>query len=176
MTRSRTCAILLAALPLAGCAGRSKAHTSRPVTSSLGELLSAPAVGRIYGRCKPGDPRWTIEFVAGQTATDTITYRIGSGRSRTVSTNPRVQALTWRLVPNRFRSPDAADPTIRFPATSIKTTEPLFLDITQGTEPHFYRVKVKFAVAASIGDTTACALVSSRLTATTYYTDGQPPG
>jgi hypothetical protein len=183
MTRSTGFSILLATLTLilGSCGSTSKtltrttSRTTPAATTPSGELLSVPAVGRIYGRCKRGDPRWTIRFEASQIATDRITYRVGSGRSRTVSTEPHLQALTWMLTPGRFPTREPADPAIQFPATTIKTTEPISLDITQGTEPHFYRVKIRFAVASALGDTNDCALVSSSVTATTYYTGGQPP-
>jgi hypothetical protein len=51
-----------------------------------------PAVGRIYGRCRPGDRRWTIEFAPDNVATDSVTYRIGAGRPRTVNTRPSQHA------------------------------------------------------------------------------------
>jgi hypothetical protein len=122
-----------------------------------------PAVGRIYGRCRPGDRRWTIEFAPDNVATDSVTYRIRAGRPRTVNTRPSRRALTWRLVPDQFNSHEPADPLTHFPATTIKTTAPVSLDITQGTEPHIYRVNVRFAVAAAIGNTSNCALISTRL-------------
>jgi hypothetical protein len=182
---SRRWSGVAAALLLAGCGGSSPKQTDHQRTttakspsapSSPAELLSVPAVGRIYGRCRPGDRRWTIEFAPDNVATDSVTYRIGSGRPRTVNTRPSQRALTWRLVPDQFNSHEPADPVSHFPATTIKTTAPVSLDITQGTEPHIYRVNMRFAVAAAIGDTSNCALISTRLNATTYYTGGQPPG
>ena len=143
--------------------------------SSLTELLSVPAVGRMYGRCKPGDRRWTIEFAPSNAATDSVTYRIGSARAKTVNTGPGQRALVWRLAPGEFTSHEPSDPTIRSLATTIKTTAPLSVNISQGTEPHIYRVDIRFAVAAAIGDTTDCALISTSLHATTYYPGGQPP-
>jgi hypothetical protein len=159
-------------------------HTDRPepttatppsAPSSLAELISVPAVGRIYGRCRPGDRRWTIEFVASNVATDSVTYRIGSARPRTVDSGPGQQTFTWRLAPGKFTSHEPADPTARYLAAAIKTTAPVSLDTTQGTEPHIFRVNIKFAVAAAIGDTPDCALIATTLTAATYYTGGQPP-
>jgi hypothetical protein len=184
-----------AAVVTAGCGGttlkyaanpRSTKTTAGPAApaSLLGELLAVPAVGRIYGRCEPGAPHWTITFTGAPTATDLVTYRIGAARARTMEIGQGVPAaqgrseLTLRLVPGQFTSRESADPSIRFMpanATTLKTTEPISLDITQGTEPHVYRVKIRLALAAAIGDTTDCALVSSRLTATTYYPGGQPP-
>jgi hypothetical protein len=110
--------LIAAALSLAGCGGSSHRHTgqpktatARPPSTSLTELLSVPAVGRIHGRCRPGDPRWTIESAPSNVATDSV----------------------------------------------------------------IYRVKIRFAVAAATGDTTACALIATTLTAATYYPGGQPP-
>ena len=140
----------------------------------MAELLSVPVVGRIYGRCKPGDPSWTIRFIADGSATDGVTYRIGTSRSHSVGVNPG-KTLTWDLVPGRFTALEPADPVSHFPATAIKTTVPMTLSISQGTEPHVYRVNLTFAIAAAIGDTDNCALISSTLRATTYYPGGQPP-
>ncbi len=186
-TRSldRRWSLVAAALLLAGCGGSSHKHTDQPkpttttpppARSSLAELLSVPAVGRIYGRCRPGDPRWTIEFAPSNVATDSVTYRIGSARPRTKNSGPGQQAFTWRLVPGQFTSHEPIDPTSRSLASTIRTTAPISLNISQGTEPHIYRVKIRFAVAATIDGTTDCALISTRLDATTYYPGGQPPG
>jgi hypothetical protein len=137
-------------------------------------LLSVPVVGRIFGRCNPGDVRWTIEFINQSGATDAVAYRIGNGRSHSVGINPG-QTLTLQLAPGQFTSHEPADPAIPFPAQTLKTTVPVSLDIAQGSEPHIYRVKLRFAAAAAIGDTTDCALISSTMSATTYYPGGQPP-
>ena len=109
-------------------------------------------------------------------ATDLVTYRIGSARPRTINPGPRQQALTWRLIPGRFTSHEPAGPISRSLATTIKTSAPISLNISQGTEPHIYRVNIRFAVAAADDGTTDCALISTSLDATTYYTGGQPPG
>jgi hypothetical protein len=137
-------------------------------------LLSVPAVGRIFGRCNPGDARWTIEFINQSGASDAVAYRVGNGRSRSVDIDPG-RPLTLQLAPGQFTSHEPADPAIRFPAQTLRTTVPVSLDIEQGTEPHIYRVKLRFATAAAIGDTTDCALISSTMSATTYYPGGQPP-
>ena len=157
-------------------------HSTRTVTTSFrgrrlatGEVLSVPAVGRIYGRCDPADRRWTIKFSNDAPATDGVTYRIGTGRSQMVAVDPG-EVLVWKLVPSRYTSHEPADPISRFPAATIKTTAPVALQIIQGSEPHIYRVAIRFAVAAAIGDTTDCALISSSLSAMTYYPGGQPPG
>lgn len=171
---------VVAALVLAGCGGSSPKRTGRTKTttpksssvpSSRGELLSVPAVGRIYGRCQPGDRRWTIKFVpAPNSATDSVSYRIGSARRHTLNTVN--DTLTWRLVPDQFKSHEPADPVSGFPAATLKTTAPVSLDIRQGSEPHILVVHIRFAVAAAIGDTNDCALISTSLNATTYYPGG----
>lgn len=150
---------------------------SRPAPASkprAGELLSVPAVGRIYGRCNPGDARWTITFVNDSPASDGVSSQIGAQRSREHVVNPS-QTLAWTLVPGRYISHEPADKRTGFAAAAIKTTEPMSLEIRQGTEPHSYKVTIRLTVAAAIGDTTNCALISSSLQAATYYSGGQPP-
>src|SRR5436305_685932 len=99
-------------LLLAGCGGsqskstteESATTTTRPARTArpqLAELLSVPAVGRIYGRCAPSQRRWTIKFVNDAAATDGITYRVGSTRPLSVQLDPG-QALDWKLEPGRY--------------------------------------------------------------------------
>lgn len=170
---------------LAGCGGSSTKTVTRTQTVTVpapfrtggaphGELLSIPAVGRIYARCNPTDRRWTIRLLNDSPATDGVAYRVGSDRARDLGIEPG-HALTLSLVPSQFTSHEPADPASRFPAQTLKTTAPISLDIKQGTEPHIYRIKVRFAVAAAIGGTTNCALISSTISAATYYPGGQPP-
>jgi hypothetical protein len=149
-------------------------RSNAPATSTA-ELLSIPAVGRIYGTCKPGAPRWPIRFVVTAGANDFVTYRIGAGHARSVNLDPG-RSLTLQLIPGQYRSRQPADPVIHSPAQTIRTTLPVTLSINQGTEPHIYRVNITFALAAAIGDTSNCALVSSTMRAFTYYPGGQPAG
>jgi hypothetical protein len=137
-------------------------------------LLSVPVVGRIYGRCRPGEPRWPIEVLNDGAATDIIIYRVGAAPPRRVSLNPG-GALTLQLVPGRYVSHEPADPSSHSAGATIKTTVPVAVDFEQGTEPHDFHVHVRFAVAAAVGDTTNCALISTSMTAATYYSGGQPP-
>lgn len=181
----RVAALLGAALVLASCGG-SASHTTTVTTSTtrtvaksaspaMGELLSVPAVGRIYGRCKPGESPWPVRYVNDTRVTDAVTYQLGGGHPRTVSLNPG-QTLTLRLVPGQARSRQPADPKGRVPAQTIRTTVPVVVSIDQGSEIHIYRAKVTFVLAAAIGDTANCALVSSSVRAFTYYPGGQPAG
>jgi hypothetical protein len=176
--------VAAATLLLAGCGGSSHTGTPGPGPTSapagspsppLAELLSVPAIGRLSGRCQPGEAHFTIEFIAAPAATDSVTYRVGSARPRTVNLNPG-KTLVWRLAPRKFTTHEPADPISGSPATTIKTTAPITLTISQGTEPHIFRADMRFTVAAAIGGTANCALISSRLSATTYYPGGQPPG
>jgi hypothetical protein len=134
-------------------------------------VLAVPALGRFYGRCAPGEHEWTLQFVADPAANDVVIYRVGSDHTRRVSVLPR-GVLTWHLRPGAFRSRQPSDPVTRSPAVTVLTTMPLRLEISQGTEPHTFRVAAQIALAAAIGDTTNCALVSSRLTALTYFNGG----
>jgi hypothetical protein len=182
--------MLVCALALASCGGSSHTTTKTTTTirtttqtatraaaapSTTGEFLSVPAVGRIYGTCKPGAPRWPIRFIVTAGANDFVTYRVGGGRPRTVNLDPG-RTLTLQLVPGQYKSRQPPDPATHFPAQTIKTTAPVSLSINQGSEPHIYRVDLTFALAAAIGDTSNCALVSSTMRAFTYYPGGQPAG
>lgn len=169
---------LAASLCVAGCGG--SATRTRTVTVPAaggsssgvrGEFLAVPAVGRFYGRCGTSAV-WKITFVNDSTASDGVDYRIGSGRRRSVQVDPG-RSLTLKLARGRFVSREPADPTGRFPAQTIKTTLPVVMYITQGTEPHIFHVKVRFAIAPAIGDTADCALIASTVNAGTYY-NGPP--
>jgi hypothetical protein len=138
-------------------------------------VLAVPALGRFYGRCALGEHQWTLEFVADRVADDLVTYRLGSAHQRRVDVRPQ-GSVTWHLRPAVFESRQPADPVTRSPATTIRTTTPLNVVITQGTEPHTFRLDAQIALAAAIGDTANCALVSSQLHAATYFNGGQPPG
>lgn len=173
---SRAVAVAVAGAALSGCGGASPPrrhhHTPR---AQPAELLSVPAVVRIYGRCRPGDRRWTVTLVDSGTATDAITYRVGSGQRHRLTLDPGSQPLILRLAPNAAATREPALPAGHLPATTLRTTAPLVLEITQGTEPHIYRLNVRFALGAAIGDTSNCALIAARLAAATYYPGGQPP-
>jgi hypothetical protein len=181
-------------LALAGCGGSSHSSSSSPSPTSAtspsstsstptsstpggtappgqSEVLSVPSLGRFYGRCALTEHEWTLEFVADPVANDLVVYRIGSGPPHRAQVPPH-GALTWHLRPGAFRSRQPPDPLTRRPASTVRTTLPLTLQISQGTEPHTFRVDAQIALAAAIGDTTNCALVSSRLTALTYFSGG----
>jgi hypothetical protein len=178
---------LVLALASSGGSGSSSPHpstSSRPTSSTptssspqvtappgLAEVLSVPAVGRFYGRCALSEHQWTLQFVADPVANDVVVYRIGGDHARRAQVPPR-GVLTWHLKPGAFRSRQPSDPLTRSPAATVRTTMPLSLEISQGTEPHTFRVDAQIALAAAIGDTTNCALVSSRLTALTYFNGG----
>jgi len=179
-------ALATAMLVLGGCGGPKSTSATQPKRTAattpghtagpkLGELLSVPAVGRIFERCIPGESRWKLKFINDTPVTDGVTYRVDRTRPRRLNVEPG-QALAWNLVPGRYTSYEPADPVTHFPAATIKTTAPVSLEIDQGSEPHVYVVEIRFAVAAAIGDTADCALISSSMNATTYYPGGQPPG
>jgi hypothetical protein len=168
--------VLVAALVLTGCGGGShpsKTTTPAPRAANPGEILSVPPVGRFYGRCPLGAKQFTLTFIAAPNADDGVAYRLGSGPPRTVDVRPRAR-LTWHLTPRVFTSRQPTDPVTKSPGGPIPTTMPLKLTISQGTEPHIYRVDATIALASAIGDTADCALVASKLSAFTYYNGGAP--
>jgi hypothetical protein len=135
----------------------------------LAEILAVPEVGRFTGRCAQGEKRWTLRFAPDPvTATDVIVYAFGSGPRHSTALNPG-QALTWQLASGAARTREPADPLSHHGATTVSTTEPLHMTISQGTEPHAFRVDVTLALASAIGDTADCAPVASTLRAETYF-------
>ena len=83
--------------------------------------------------------------------------------------------MAWRPSGrSRGRAPpgEPGDPISRSPAATIRTTTPLRIVISQGSEPHVYRVDAQLALAAAIGNTTDCALVASAVTTVTYFNGG----
>src|SRR5689334_14615863 len=100
-------ALIACVVLVAGCGGARTVTVTRTVTGTIsaqlpvpkprgGELLSVPAVGRIYGRCTPGAAHWTITFVNDASASDELSSRIGAQRSRDNVVNP-TQTLVWTL-------------------------------------------------------------------------------
>ena len=131
-----------------------------------------PAVGRFFGRCPQGARSWTLRFVAEPgTASDEV-YELGP-RVRRVQVDPGA-AITWHLRSGAFRSREPADPLSHALAATLLTTAPLQLVIEQGTEPHIYRVDIRLALAAAIGDTADCAPVNSQIRALTYFNGTVP--
>jgi hypothetical protein len=175
-----TVATIAFSVATAGCGGSTKTVTTtvpgRPVTtSSTGstpssdEVLAVPTVGGFYARCPQGAPIWTLRFVAADSATDAISFKLGSGPAKHASVNPG-NALTFRLVPNSARTHEPASQLPRLSATTVATTPPLTIEISQGTEPQFLRVDVHLALTTIAGESGRCALAGSSLSARTYPT------
>ncbi len=168
---------------LSACGGNSKRQprtvtvTSRSVTPSArpDEVLSLSGFGTFQGRC-PRDARlWTLRFVVDAAATDTLSYRIGTSRRRTVNVNPG-NTITFHLIPNATRTREPAD---RFVpplgqgrglanAMMVPTTQPLQVIIYQGTEPQTLWADVSLALATIGGESGQCVLVGSTVGAYTY--------
>jgi hypothetical protein len=140
----------------------------------MSELLSVPAVGRIYGTCAPGARRWTVEFVAAPTTSERFTYRISGSPRLTFKLSPG-QVVTLQLVPGAAKRHEPADPVSGYGPSTVPIATPVKLTVEQGSEPRVYRVDVNLGVAAAIGDTSDCALISSTVRASTYYPGGPPP-
>jgi hypothetical protein len=153
----------LVAFALTACGGAASRVSPLPA-----EILGVPVVGSFYGRCADGASRWTLTFVADRSANDLVDYRLGTGRVHRANVVPGGK-LAWSLTPGAFRSREPADPISGHPSTSVLTTTPLNAVISQGTEPHIFRVDVHLALAAAIDGTADCAPVSTQLRALTYF-------
>jgi hypothetical protein len=58
-------------------------------------------------------------------------------------------------------------------ATTVATTEPLDIHISQATESQFLRLDISLALTAIGGETGQCALAESRVYARTYFNGAQ---
>src|SRR5258708_6754000 len=90
-------AIAVSMSTLSACGGGHKQQAPRTVTvpSRSGthpappDVLSLAGLGTFEGRCPRGARSWTLQFVADpDTATDTLSYRVGTSPRRTVNINP----------------------------------------------------------------------------------------
>jgi hypothetical protein len=167
---------------LSGCGGshNQRAHRSRTVAPEsvthrerAPEVLSLSGLGTFEGRCPRGARSWTLRFVDDAGATDTVSYRVGTGARRTVNVG---NAITFHLVPDTTRTHEPADrfvPPIgqgrgRANAMSVPTTAPIDAVIYQGTEPQTLRADVHLALSSIGGESGHCVLVGSTVSAYTY--------
>jgi hypothetical protein len=137
-------------------------------------VLSVAGLGTFEGRCPPGARFWTLRFVYNGGASETVSYRVGSGARRTVDAEPG-SVITFRLVPNLTRTHEPGDrfvppgqPRGLVGPTSVPTTAPLEVLMYQATEPQTLRADVRLALAANQDQTGQCALVGSTVNAYTY--------
>ena len=149
--------------------GRSVTTSSTGSTPTSDEVLGVPTVGGFYGLCPRGATVWILRFVAADSATDEIIFKLGNGPAKQASVNPG-DTLTFRLVPNSVRTREPADPFPRLSATTVATTPPLDVEISQGTEPQFLRVDLDLTLTTIGGESGQCALARSSLSANTYPT------
>jgi hypothetical protein len=145
--------------------------------SAQSDVLSLSGLGTFEGRCPRGARSWTLRFVGDpDTATDTVSYRVGTSARRTVNINPG-NPLTFHLIPNATKThepPDRFVPPLgqagRGLATAmmVPTTAPLQVIIYQGTEPQELLADVRLALATIGGASGECVLVGSSVNAYTY--------
>lgn len=166
------------------CGGGHKQRTHRAGTVTSGsatsserqnDVLSVSGLGTFEGRCPRGAHTWTLRFVATGAATDTVSYRVGTGGRRTVNVNPG-KSIAIHLVPDATRTHEPANPFVppigqgrgRAKAMSVSTTAPIQALIYQGTEPQTLRADVHLALATIGGESGQCVLVGSTINAYTY--------
>lgn len=179
-------AVAVLAVTVSACGGNQKQRANRTVATAPGavsqparrgadEVLSLSGLGTFEGRCPRGARSWMLRFVDDEDATDTISYRVGSGPRRTVNVDPG-NSISLQFVPNATRTHEPAD---RFvppvgqgrglaKATSVPTTAPLEALIYQGTEPQTLRADIHLALTTIGGESGQCVLVGSAVNAYTY--------
>jgi hypothetical protein len=161
--------------PAAATSAVAPRAVSRPAHGGADEVLSASGLGRFEGRCPRGARIWSLRFVNADQATDTISYRVGTGTRREVNVDPG-NSIVVRLAPNATRTHEPADRFVApagqgrglARATSVPTTEPLEALIYQGTEPQTLRADVHMALATIGGESGQCVLVGSTINAYSY--------
>jgi hypothetical protein len=178
--------IAVAAISASACGGGHKQHVTqtraaapRPVIRSTHpnaeEVLSLTGLGTFEGRCPRGARVWLLRFIDNQEATDTVSYRVGTGARRTVNVNPS-RSITVQLVPGATTTHEPADRFVppvgqgRGPAaaTSVPSTVALDALIYQGTEPQTLRADIHLALTTIGGESGQCVLVGSTVSAYTY--------
>lgn len=177
---SAAIAVFVVVLPGCGGSHNQRAHRARTVASGsvphparAPEVLSLSGLGTFEGRCPRGARSWTLRFVDDGGATDTFSYRVGTGALRTVNVD---NAIIFHLVPDKTRTHEPADrfvPPIgqgrgRANAMSVPTTAPIDAVIYQGTEPQTLRADVHLALSSIGGESGQCVLVGSTVHVYTY--------
>jgi hypothetical protein len=144
------------------------ATTSVTTPATAPAVLSIPTVGGFYGRCPRGAPAWTLRFVVpAASASEIITSTIGGGSAQRTQVDPG-QAATFHLTPSAAHARQPADPMSGHRATTVATTQPLDVHISQATEPQSLRLDVHLALTTIGGESGQCALADSRVNARTY--------
>jgi hypothetical protein len=166
---------------LSGCGGGSRTDTRTVTvihrsnrTVPTDQVLSLSGLGTFHGRCPAGARSWAVRFVV-EGASDTLSYRVGTGRRSTVTLDPG-SGIAFHLVPKAAKTPEPADRFVpplgqgrgRSGATSVPTTQPLQVTVYQGTEPQTLRADVRLALATIGGESGQCVLVGSTVAADTY--------
>ncbi len=128
------------------------------------------------GLCPRGARSWTLRFLnnGAARATETVSYRAGSGAARIVNVQPG-ESITIHLVPNAVRTHEPADrfvprgqPRGLTGAMSVPTTAPLHARLYQATEPQTLRADVRLALTSIAAPGPECGLVESAVKAYTY--------
>lgn len=184
----RSSALTAAAVAVLGCTvsacggDHTQPHRTGTAPSRLAipsgpsiDVLSLSGLGVFEGRCPRGARSWRLRFVNVDAATDTVSYRVGTGGRRTVNVDPG-GSITFRLVQNTTRTHEPADRFVpplgqgrgRTAATSVPSTAPLQVTIYQGTEPQTLRADIRLALGTIGGESGRCVLVGSTLNAYTY--------
>jgi hypothetical protein len=132
--------VVVSGCALSACGGghnhgaTTRTVVSRPVihVARTDEVLSVSGLGVFEGRCPRRARSWSLHFANVDEATDTVSYRVGTGARRTVNVDPS-NAITFRLVPNAGRTHEPADRFVApigqgrglANATTVPTTAPL---------------------------------------------------
>lgn len=148
-----------ATLALGGCGAdhaASLASAARRASFAGRPFLSVPALGTFSGRCDSSGAVPIRYAVAGRTATESVTVRIGRRSSTRFVVDPGHGVVV--SVPLTRHHADVLHPA----------TERVTWRIRQATEPYTLSAVVLMRVSQEAGETTSCILVGTRLSATEH--------
>lgn len=138
----------------------------RPRASS--EILAVHAIGALYGTCPPRETDWTLRLLNNTPATDLVVLHVGGSAHMRVLLQPGYE-LPWRLPANAARTHEPADHPARQSATTIDTTQPSRIAVTQATEPHTFQAQITLALAAGGDGSGDCAPIATQISTRTYF-------
>ncbi len=140
----------------------------RRLPRASSEILAVHAVGALYGSCPPREKDWTLQLLNNTPATDLVELHVGSSAHRRVLLQPGYE-LPWRLPANAARTHEPADHPARQSATTIDTTQPSRIAVTQATETHTFQVQITLVLAAGGDDSGDCAPIATQINTRTYF-------
>jgi hypothetical protein len=140
----------------------------RRLPRASSEILAVHAVGALYGTCQPREKDWTLRLLNNTPATDLVVLHVSSSAHMRVLLQPGYE-LPWRLPANAARTHEPADHPARQSPTTIDTTQPSRIAVSQATEPHTFQAQITLTLAAGGDGSGDCAPIATQISTRTYF-------